>query len=249
MQAPLSPAATLDLWADAERRGPVERTLVLAAAGGDDGAGPGDLVRLPLGRRDSRLLSLHLALGGRTLEATAACPACGEQAEFAVPADVLVKRAGEGVPPAPVEVDGFVVAWRPPDSADLAAAAGEAGDAAVAERVLLSRCVLSATGPDGEVARTELPLGVRAALAQAMAEADPLAEVLVDVSCPACGTAFVADLELGGFVWAELRAHAQRLLRDVAVLARAYGWTEPDVLALDEPRRAAYLELAREAMA
>jgi hypothetical protein len=50
-------------------------------------------------------------------------------------------------------------------------------------------------------------------------------------------------------VWTELRAHARRLLREVDVLARAYGWTEPDVLALDERRRAAYLELAAEARA
>jgi hypothetical protein len=128
-------------------------------------------------------------------------------------------------------------------------AAGEAGGVAAAERVLLLRCVLSATGPDGDVDGTELPPGVRAAVGEAMAAADPLAEVLVDVSCPACSTAFVADLDLGGFVWAELRAHAQRLLRDVAVLARVYGWTEPEVLALDDVRRAAYLELAREAVA
>jgi len=248
MREPLSPAATLDLWADAERRGPVERTLVLAAAGGDDGASPAELARLPLGRRDGRLLSLHGALGGRTLEATAACPACGEQAEFAVAAGELAARAGEGAPPAPVEADGFVVTWRPPDSSDLAAA-GEASDAAAAERVLLSRCVLAARGPHGEVDGIAVPPGVRAAMAQAMAEADPLAEVLVDVECPACGAAFVADLDLGGFVWSELRAHAQRLLRDVDVLARLYGWTEPDVLALDDARRAAYLELAREGVA
>jgi hypothetical protein len=245
MGAPLSPAATLDLWADAERRSPVERTLVLAAAGGDDGAGPAELSRLPLGRRDGRLLSLHRALGGPAFEATAACPACSEQAEFAVDTGELAARAGGGTPAVPVEADGFVVTWRPPDSADLAAA-GETGQAAAAERVLLSRCVVAASGPGGEVDGPGLPAGVRAAVAQAMAAADPLAEVLVDVECPACGTAFVADLDLGGFVWVELRAHAQRLLREVAVLARAYGWTERDVLALDDARRAAYLQLARE---
>jgi hypothetical protein len=32
----------------------------------------------------------------------------------------------------------------------------------------------------------------------------------------------------------------------VHVLARAYGWTESEVLALGERRRAAYLELAEE---
>ena len=82
-----------------------------------------------------------------------------------------------------------------------------------------------------------------------MAQADPLAEVLADVACPACGTAFVADLDLGSFVWTEVRARAQSLLRQVDALARAYGWTEPEVLALDERRRGAYLELVRRASA
>jgi hypothetical protein len=79
-----------------------------------------------------------------------------------------------------------------------------------------------------------------------MAEADPLAEVLVDLACPACGKTFVADLDLGSFVWAELRTHARRLLREVDTLARAYGWTEAQVLALSDRRRTAYLELVSE---
>jgi len=115
--------------------------------------------------------------------------------------------------------------------------------------VLLDRCVTAASGPEGVLDASALPAEVREALARAMAESDPLAEVLVAVSCPACETAFAADLDLGAFVWAELHAQAQRLLREVDVLARAYGWTESEVLALDDRRRAAYLELAREARA
>jgi len=38
---------------------------------------------------------------------------------------------------------------------------------------------------------------------------------------------------------------AQRVFLDVADLASAYGWSEPQILALPEPRRRAYLELAR----
>ena len=44
----------------------------------------------------------------------------------------------------------------------------------------------------------------------------------------------------------EVQARARRLLREVDVLARAYGWTEADVLALSEQRRTAYLEIVRE---
>ena len=118
-----------------------------------------------------------------------------------------------------------------------------------AEHVLLGRCVTAATGPEGDVGGSALPPTAREALARAMADADPLAEVLVDVTCPACEAVFVADLDVGAFVWAELRADAQRLLREVDTLARTYGWTEPEVLALDDGRRAAYLELVREGAA
>ena len=226
----LSAAATLDLWEAAGRLASVERALELAAA-----AEPGsdeDLPTLPLGRRDALILGLH---GLRALDATATCPACGEQAEFAVDAGALL--AQEPVPQTPLYIDGVVVHWRPIDSRDVGAAA-KATDAEDAERVLLSRCVTSAA---------TLSEDVRAALAKAMADADPLAEVLVDVDCPDCGMRFVADLDVASFVWTEVSARAQRLFRDVDVLARAYGWTEPEVLALGERRRDAYLALAGEA--
>jgi hypothetical protein len=200
---------------------------------------------LSLGRLDARLLGLPASLGGRLLDAAAPCPACGELAEFSVDPAELAAVEDPAAVHSPVEADGFIVEWRPLDSADLAAAA-EAGDAASAERALLSRCVLAATGPDGQVAACDLPEGVIDALERALLVADPLSEVLAGVVCPACGTEFVVDVDVAGFVWAELRARAGSLLREVHVLARAYGWTEDEVLALGDRRRAAYLELAEE---
>jgi len=144
----------------------------------------------------------------------------------------LLGRADVAVTPEPLDVDGHVVAWRSPDSRDLAAAS-RAPDAVEAERVLLERCV----------GASELTDEQRRAVTAAMADADPLAEVLVDMACPACGEPFVADLDVAQFVWAEVRARALSLLRDVDALARAYGWTEEQVLALGDTRRAAYLEL------
>ena len=113
-------------------------------------------------------------------------------------------------------------------------------------QALLERCVTAATGPDGDVDPATLPGPVREAVSRAMADADPLAEVLVTVACPACETEFVADIEVGGFVWAEVRARARRLLHEIDALARVYGWTESEVLALGERRRASYLRLAAE---
>lgn len=237
---------TLDLWERAEELRPVERALALAAA-----AAPGEAVELetlPLGRRDARILRLRRELVGETLKAIAACPACAELVEFEVDAGALLARDANATSPTPVEDHGFVVSWRPPDTRDVTAAS-QAVDAAAAERVLLERCVAFASGPDGEFKGPALPPVVRRVLTEAMAAADPLAELLVDLACPACGSGFVADLDLAGFVWEEVRERAQRLLREVNLLALAYGWTEAEVLGLSERRRAEYLRLTREGVA
>jgi hypothetical protein len=239
----MSATAALDAWQAAESRRAVERNVALAVLAAEGQADAAELARLPIGQRDARLLQLHARLGGGALEATAACPGCGAAAEIAIGPDELLAIATAAPPPAPLRVGGHVIEWRSPDSADLAAAA-TAADAASAEQMLLERCVTGASDADGGSRGAALTAEVRQALADAMAAADPLAEVLIDVTCPACSVAFVADLDVGEYVWAELRAHAGRLLREVHVLARAYGWAEADVLAMDDRRRAAYLELA-----
>jgi hypothetical protein len=241
----LTAAATLDLWEQADHLPLIERAIALAAAA-DPVSEAAAVARLPLGRRDGRLLQLRAELTSRPLDATAACPACGERVEFDADADALAAMAGRA--PAPVtaslEVDGFRVMWRPPDSDDVIAASA-ADSADDAEGVLLARCVSSAAGSDGPVDPGELPRTVRDAVSLAMADADPLAEIVISLTCPACATTFDADLDVAAFVWTELRARARRVLREVAVLAGAFGWTEAQVLALPERRRQAYLDLVR----
>ena len=76
-----------------------------------------------------------------------------------------------------------------------------------------------------------------------MSARDPQAEVLLDLTCPACGASWQTVFDIAAYFWAELTAEAKRLLREVDALARAYGWREVDILALSPGRRQAYLEL------
>jgi hypothetical protein len=142
--------------------------------------------------------------------------------------------------------------WRPPTPADLRAAASAADPVADLTRRCL-RMAPAGEDPDrshggdpalGDLDQITLDGDVLAAIEQAMAEADPLAEVVAAVTCPYCTTGFPAEVDLGEFVWSELEALARRLLVDVDLLARAYGWTEHDVLALSDARRAAYVRMA-----
>jgi hypothetical protein len=83
------------------------------------------------------------------------------------------------------------------------------------------------------------------AVGERMAQADPLAEILLHFDCPACSHAFDLGLDLAAFLWSELEGRAKRLLRDVHTLASAYGWSEAEVLSLSPARREFYLGMVR----
>ena len=246
----------LELWEHSLGLDPAARAVALAAAV-DPARTPGELAGMPVGARDARLLELRAGLSGPQLAATARCPQCDEEVEFEVDAGALagVGPAGDDVGQAErtLTVEGTRITWRCPTSADLAAIA-LLGDADAAEAELLSRCVLAVErdGPSGpgpaEAGRRDpaavLDAAARSALCGAMDDADPLAELLVALDCPGCGEGFAAELDVAEAAWSELDAAATRLLWDVDALARAYGWTEADVLALPPRRRRAYMEMA-----
>ena len=69
------------------------------------------------------------------------------------------------------------------------------------------------------------------------------AEVQLTLNCPACEHSWSVLFDITTFVWAEISSLARRLLREVHILATAYGWHEADILAMSAIRRQFYLEL------
>lgn len=158
-----------------------------------------------------------------------------------------------------VSVNGYEVSFRLPNSRDLAALAlqrdAASSDAESAERLLLSRCVLEVSGkafddgvPDAvsglDKRLAALPAEVFEAVAASMEEADPQANVQLQMACWRCGDAWEAVFDIESFFWSEVQNWATRLLREVQQLARAYGWREADILAMSPRRRQFYLEMA-----
>jgi hypothetical protein len=238
MHAPGADALLL-AWEQGRALSPTRRALVLLGAA-MPGTAPGDLAAMPLGARDAALLRLRQALFGDTVAALAACPVCQAQLDVGFDARDL---AGEAPPH-----DGHrlcahdaQVDYRLPTSDDVLAAAGSDD----APRALLERCVLQARAHGGELAPPDWPAGLAAAVSGAIAEADPLAHIELALQCPSCRHTWNALFDIGAFLWIEVQAMAQRLLRDVHVLARAYGWREADILAMSAWRRQHYLELAQ----
>ncbi|HEX2050535.1 MAG TPA: phage baseplate protein [Actinomycetota bacterium] len=232
--------ALLDAWERGLERPPHARAAALLAATdpGDDDA----LAHISLGRRDARLLDLRARAIGDRVEGVATCAECGEDMELEFDLDDVRASPPES-PALALARAGYDVEFRLPDGADVAAAARR-GELGAARAELLRRCVTGARRDGRDVAATELPEEVAVAVADAMAAADPQADVELATECPACGAPARVPFDVAAFVWAEVDARARRVLRDVHTLASAYGWREDDILSLGPARRALYLEMA-----
>jgi hypothetical protein len=239
----LAPADVIDVWETGRGRHPVDRALALLAATAPAVARD-ELAALSVGRRDAELLRLRQATYGDRLEVQSTCPACGERIELQLRcADLLATQpAAEATGEHGIEVAGYQLTYRMPDSFDLAAIAA-LEDVAAARQLLLSRCVVDVRGPSGEIAVADLPERATTAVAEAMAALDPQAEILLDLTCPQCAHGWQRRLDIALVLWAEVTAQARRVLLEVDQLARAYGWSEDEILHLSPARRATYLEL------
>jgi hypothetical protein len=201
-----------------------------------------------LSERNARFIEIHASLFGRDLALVSHCPACGAIAEFTGDCAVLTRRLAEEMSTPEegsshhLESHGHLVEFRLPDAADVKAASTEDADDDFVWR-LLDRCVVKCTRDGADVSVRELPGLVLEALSGRMEMLAPGASVSFAVTCPHCDARWNAPLDAAQLVWQKVQAAAERLLFEIDALARAYGWTELDVLRLSPLRRAAYLQM------
>ncbi len=245
-----TPAQLLQVW---ERGGELSATAAsLLLLGICYEECPADtLAALPLGRRDALLLQLRARLFGDAIDTVTACPQCAAMVEASFRCNDLLSPASKLEAEIPTlehvsDALGMRVQFRLPDSSDLLAlerCADADADADAARQMLFERCVLAAA--DAESARDVhgLPSALQAEIAQAMAQADPQADLQLEFRCPDCGHGWQPLFDIARFLWQELHAWALHMLREVDALAQAYHWPEVDILGLSPRRRQAYLEL------
>jgi hypothetical protein len=240
---PLSAHDLLGVWEVGEDQHPLDRALTILATACPELTWD-ELATLSIGQRDARLLALRERTYGPTLEVFVECPQCSESLEFDVTvADLRAAEPDTGEEMLQLLTDGFDLRFRLPNSRDLAAVLG-CQDPAAAHDLLLRRCVLEASRKGTAVAADRLPADLAVELSRSMSEQDPQAEVLMDLRCPSCHHRWQSLFDIVAFFWTELAAQAQRLLREVHILARAYGWREADILGMSARRRQFYLEMA-----
>ena len=230
--APITdPAAILDARDAGLGLSATTRAVLLAGLCGV--ADDADLLDLPIGARDARLLELRRAWFGERIDGLCECDACGESIEIAFDAGQITTASAPAG--ASVEVTTADRSWRArvPTSRDLLAL--ERTSPHDARSRLLRRLLDDQDEPDAATADI---------IVAALAARDPQADVLLDLACPTCDRRVALPFDIANFLWDELDRWAHGLLDEIHVLARAYGWREHDILAMPASRRAAYIERA-----
>ncbi len=237
----LSAPGLLTVWERGLEQGVIDRALTLLAAACPEFS-PEALAGLSIGRRNAGLLQLREWAFGPELAGLVVCPHCGERLEMNLNAAAM-RSATEPAPAIPVSlaVHGVELLFRPPNSDDLQAVAGLERDEMRSQ--LFERCLLQARSGGETVSASQLPAEVVDATIEGMAQADPQADVQVDICCAACAHQWCEVFDIVSFLWTEVDAWARRVLSEVHTLALAYGWRESDILALSPARRQLYLEM------
>ena len=200
------------------------------------------LAELSIGSRDAGLLLLRQHLFGSRLVNHAVCPECSERIEWEQDIGDILLEAGE-LPETrqfSLKQDGYELLFRLPNSRDLSELESMV-DIRPAVKHLLKNCIFSAEHDGAACEIEQLPDSVIVALNRRIEALDPQAEVRIRLTCPECSHPWEVFFDIAGFLWEEINEWSERMLLTIHKLARAYGWTEREILKLSPVRRQFYL--------
>ena len=202
------------------------------------------LLQLTAGDRERLLLAVSARLLGAEVDLVTSCPGCSNLAEIPVRfADLISTEAAAA--PDRIELASHGGPWiaqcRPATGADLEKAARRGAQGV---RDLLVGCLLDLSDPAGQRQPADsLPDECAAGLADALASLDPAAECSAQIECPFCAEKIEALVD-GFTIMRTAFGGPQRLYEDVYHMARAYHWSEAEILSLPLRRRRHYLAIA-----
>lgn len=225
---PCSPSGIVAVWESAGPLNPPERTaeLLVAFQEAPDRAAA---LEIDIGRAAELIGHGFAETFGPTAEVVLTCPECGQvlQAEVDIARSPTPPRKARDLPtpgtPRLPTVGEVAMVHGLPDAAE----------------ILRGWCLGPEIDPwdhDDGAARER----AERELAELVDQASPRGPV----TCPDCGTEFEATLDVAVLAWERIQDEAVRLVAEVATLARAFGWSESDILAMGTQRRAHYLSYA-----
>lgn len=200
------------------------------------------LTKMSVGLRDRQLLLLREEIFETNMTAITSCPICSELLETNFKtSDIYIAPDVDQPETLSAQLQDYFVEFRLPNSQDLSAIS-DLQDIESAKKILINRCIARICQGEIEKTRDELPDDVLNSVLRLMDEADPFADIHFNLICPVCNYEWPEKFDILSFFWSEIESWANRTLDEIHLLARAYGWSESEILSIGARRRQLYLE-------
>ena len=190
--------------------------------------GCGQAAELSAADRDRVLAAIFRRTFGERIQSTIACGTCGKRfdLDFAL-ADLVRSLGGEAPDPDGTYRTAGGWRFRLPTGRDELATVGAAPEV---EAQLRRACIVDGD-PDDET------------LAEALEAVAPLLDLDLDVTCAECGAPQAVHFDLQHYMLARLCDERSLRAYEVHLLARAYGWSLTELMALPRTQRRLYVDL------
>jgi len=205
----------------------------------------GQLADMSIGQRNYNLLKLRQRMVGATIDSLVHCCKCRAPMEFQMNVEGIfaITPKENYNREYSTEIEGTSLRFRALTSRDLAVI-GENNSPETARSLLLKRCIIQAIQNGNSIDIGSISEEIVTELGNKMAETyDPHIEIRFVLECPTCKHTWSAVFDIVSFFWSEISTQAQRFLQETHVLARAYGWSEAEILSMNTARKHYYLEL------
>lgn len=239
----LTASELLEVWEQGHAAPIFQRSLMLLAAACTDLAAD-DLLSMSIGKCDAYLMDLRALTFGPIINCLENCPGCEDPLELSLrTSDLKIERCDLPENPFSIMSDEYEIKFRLPSSRDLFSISG-CREIKEAKEIMLKRCITEIRR-NGEICSNDIQLsdGASEKFSERMREIDPQANVELNLICPSCGSRWQRIFDVTTFFWKEIDAWALRTLREVHVLASAYGWSEKEILSMSLWKRQFYMEM------
>jgi len=200
-----------------------------------------EMVRnLSIGDRVALMLQVRRLTFGDIMQCVLACPYCKQAISFDIDIKTLLDLKIKPQAQSTIAVGDYTVKIRPLRGIDQEyLLKHDYDDKSIYAENLVRSCVVSSNPPLPQKLADEFIIQI----VEKLEGLDPLADTVLDLSCPSCNNSFKTSFPVEEFIFQEISTRLQQHDRELHWLAFNYHWDEDKILSLPLQRRKKYVEL------
>jgi len=195
---------------------------------------------LSIGDRVYLLLQVRRLTFGDTMQCILVCPSCTQVISFDMDVKKLLEPKIRPWKKDVFTIGGYTVKIRPLRGVDEESLLeNDNSDKSVHTEYLVRSCIISSNPPLPKKLADDFILQI----SEKLEELDPMADIVLDLSCPSCSNSFNASFPVEEFIFQEISTRLHQHDREIHWLAFNYHWDEEKILSLPLQRRKKYVDL------